>query len=170
MARSTCLLLRRPVAIHQAEARELFPHLIEVEAELARLQALPSLRLPGLARGAGFGDVSRFQPGHDAYPVVVGNDHVSRVYESACADDGDVHATQSLLHGALRRNDFRPDGEAHLGEIPHVAHPGIDHERTHTMSLQRAGQELAEVAGIGVRGRRDDEDVSVAALLDGYVD
>ena len=86
--------------------------------------------------------------------------------DAAGADDRHVHRADRLLDGPLRRYRLRPDGELHLGEIAHVAHACLDHQALHAMCPKRARQELAEIAVIARTGRRHDEDVAVAALLD----
>ena len=55
---------------------------------------------------------------------------------------------------------LRPDREAHLGQRRHVAHPGLDHEAQHAARRQRAGQQLAEIAGVAGRGGRDHQHVA----------
>ena len=66
---------------------------------------------------------------HDA--VVVGDDHVAGLIDRAGADDRHVHRAEGLLDRALRGDRPRPDREAHLGQVAHVAHAGVDDQAAH---------------------------------------
>src|SRR6185295_10503909 len=67
-----------PLLVLQAELGELFTHLVHVEAELARGQALALVFLVGNTLLCGFGHLARVSAVHDAYAVVVRDHHVAR--------------------------------------------------------------------------------------------
>ena len=54
--------------------------------------------------------------------------------------------------------------------VAHVAHAGVDDEAADAARQQALGEQVAEVAVLAGAGRRHDEDVAGAALLDGDVD
>ena len=150
MARSTRLFLVRAVAIDEPEARELLPHPIDVETQLARLQALAHPGLLGFPGSARVRNLGGFQPRNDAYAVVVGYNDIARMNQGAGADDRYVHTAQSLLHRALGGYDLRPHRKAHRREVADIPHPGIDHQAFDSSRLQRAAEQLTEVTGVGV--------------------
>jgi hypothetical protein len=112
--------------IFQALGGEPFAHAVDVDAEFAGLEPAAGLGLLGLAGTAGLEDGHHFDTRHDANPVVVGHDHVTRMDRRTGADDRHVHRTEALLHRALGEYRFRPDGKAHPGQVAHVAHSGLD--------------------------------------------
>ena len=149
---------------------ESLAHAVDVEAELAGLEALarpwpPSLRARRIARGALAAPRRRTTQTPSSSATIT----------SPGSIDAPAHTTGTLTLPSVSLTvpcadiALRPDRKAHLGEVAHVAH-AASMTRPRTPRLQRAREQLAEVAGIGVRGRRDDEDVAVAALLDRHVD
>ena len=65
---------------------------------------------------------------------------------------------------------FDQTGKAHLRQVAHVAHAGIDDQPAHAARRERGGEQLAEIAVVARRGRRDDQHVAGPALLDRDMD
>src|SRR5262249_3564613 len=104
------------------------------------------------------------------HTVVVGDDHVSWMDRLAGADDGYVDVAEGLFDRPVGGDTGGPDREAHLPQLGDVPAAGIDDHTTYAPGGQRRGDEVADVAGVGARGWRDDQHVTVAALLDRDVD
>src|SRR3546814_4005947 len=82
----------------------------------------------------------------------------------------DLCSSDLLLHRALRGNRLRPHRKAEPRQLGGVARAGLDHQPAHLARDHRLCQQLAEVALVGRRGRSDDDDVALLALLDRHVD
>src|SRR5262249_15285671 len=121
-------LRRRLRAVDEAALGELLAHVVDVEAELAFLQALARAGFLGGASIARFHHVAPLEPRHDADAVVVGDHDISRVHETAGAHDRYVHRAETLLHRTLRVYGLRPHREAHASQVCHIAHTRIDHQ------------------------------------------
>jgi hypothetical protein len=70
----------------------------------------------------------------------------------------------------LREHRLRPDREAHLGQIAHIADAGVYDQPLAAARLRRGGEQIAEIAVLAGAGRCDDEDVAGLQLLDGDMD
>ncbi|MNT17447.1 hypothetical protein D3C72_1525940 [compost metagenome] len=80
------------------------------------------------------------------HAVVVGHDHVAGRHPHASADHGDVDRAQRGLDRALGRDGTAPHRKAHLLQHTHIAHAGVDDERTRAPGLEASGQQVAKVA------------------------
>ena len=69
----------------------------------------------------------------------------------AGADHRHVDRAERRLDRALREDRLRPDREAHLGEVAHVAHAGVDDQPAAAARLRRGGEQIAEIAVLARR-------------------
>src|SRR3989442_10580750 len=87
--------------IFETHGFELPAHIVDVEAELSGYQAL-ALRLLGrLACPRLLENACRICARYDTNAVIVSNDDVARVDESARADNRHVHGSERCLDGSL---------------------------------------------------------------------
>ena len=161
---------RLALDIFQSPRGEALAHFVNVEADLAGDEALALVFLVDETRLGLFQHVRGVGAPDHANAVVIGDDYVAGLDIGAGADHGNVDGTERLLDRPLRRHAFRPDGEAHLREIAHVAHAGVDDEADAAVRLGRCGEQVAEIAGVGGRSRRDQQDVAGLQLLDRDMD
>src|SRR6185312_11207539 len=170
MPRNTLSVLLGPAAIDEAAGSQLLAHIVDVETELAALQALPHLRFAGVALFARPEHRARLEPRHHADSVIIGDDDISGVNHRSAAGNGHVDRAQSLLDGALGMDGAGPDGKLHHREIADIAHAGLDDQPSNAAAHQRTGQQLAEISCVRAGGGHNDEHVARAALLDCDVD
>ena len=127
---------------------ELVAHGVDVQSQFAFLQPFTHGSFLGFAGLTRLERRSGFAARDDAHPVVVGDHHVTRIYQAASADNGYIHRAQGLLYRSLGVYGLGPDGEAHGSQLAHVADAGIDDQAAHAACGERAGQELTEIARI----------------------
>src|SRR5690606_10621019 len=93
-------------------------------------------------------DTLGLEAAHDDDAVVIGHDHVAGLHALAGTDDRNIDRAERLLDGPLRGDRLRPDRELHLLEIAHIPHARLDDEAAHAARLERAGEQLTEIARV----------------------
>ena len=137
-------------------------HVVDVEAELARgeaLRASPPRRRVRFSAAASTSAASARFTTHDA--VVVGDDRRRRARSRAPAQTiGTLTEPSVSLTVPCAETAFDQTGKPISRQVAHVAHAGVDDQPAAAARHRRGGEQVAEVAVVAGAGRREDEDVA----------